>query len=67
MEENDFEETGRRVRTSGLPSLDGFSLDGEDLLRVSRKTGEGWKEYSVSFSELVRAVAIRSARERAAT
>ena len=57
MEEKDFEEAGRSARTSGLPSLDGFSLGENDLLRVSRPIGgNAWKEYSVSFGELCRAV-----------
>lgn len=59
MEEKSFEETARRARTSGLPSLDGFSLREDDLLRISRPIGgNAWKEYSVSFGELVRAVGI---------
>lgn len=59
MEEKDFEETARRDRTSGLPSLDGFSLRYDDLLRISRPVGgNAWKDYSVSFGELVRAVGI---------
>jgi len=56
MNEKEPEETDA-ARTAELPSLDGFSLEGEDLLRVSRRIGDGvWKEYSVSFGELVRAV-----------
>ena len=59
MEEKSFEETARRARTSGLPSLDGFSLREDDLLRISRPIGgNAWKEYSVSFGELARAVGI---------
>lgn len=59
MEEKDIEEIRRRACTSGLPSLDGFSLREDDLLRISRPIdGNTWKEYSVSFSELVRAVGI---------
>lgn len=59
MEEKDFEEAGRSTRTSGLPSLDGFSLREDDLLRVSRPIGgNAWKEYSVPFGELVRAVGV---------
>jgi len=57
MEEKDFKETARRVQTSELPSLDGFSLEENDLLRISRPIGGNtWKEYSVSFGELCRAV-----------
>ena len=42
-----------------MPSLDGFSLREDDLLRISRPIGgNAWKEYSVSFGELVRAVGI---------
>lgn len=59
MEEKSFEETARHARTSGLPSLDGFSLREDDLLRISRPAGgNAWKEYSVSFGEFVRAVAM---------
>ena len=59
MEEKSFEEMARHTRTSGLPSLDGFSLREDDLLRISRPIdGNTWKEYSVSFGELVRAVGI---------
>ena len=59
MEEKSFEETARHARTSGLPSLDGFSLKENDLLRISRLIdGNTWKEYSISFGELVRAVGI---------
>ena len=59
MEEKSFEETARRARTSGLPSLDGFSLREDDLLRISRPIGgNAWKEYSISFGELVGAVGI---------
>ena len=42
-----------------MPSLDGFSLREDDLLRISRPIGgNAWKEYSVSFGELVGAVGI---------
>ena len=59
MEEKSFEETAQHARTSELPSLDGFSLREDDLLRISRPIGgNAWKEYSVSFGELVRAVGI---------
>ena len=59
MEEKSFEETAQRARTSGLPSLDGFSLREDDLLRISRPIGgNAWKEYSISFGELVGAVGI---------
>ena len=59
MEEKSFEETARHTRTSGLPSLDGFSLGENDLLRISRPIGgNAWKEYSISFGELVGAVGI---------
>lgn len=59
MEEKSFKETVRHTRTSGLPSLDGFSLGENDLLRISRPIdGNMWKEYSVSFGELVRTVGI---------
>jgi len=61
-EENRPEKT-RRVPCSALPSLDGFSLEDDDLLRVSRRVGDRvWKEYFVSFGELVRAVAKARAR-----
>lgn len=57
MEEKNLEETVHYARTSMLPSLDWFSLREDDLLRISRPTGgNAWKEYSVSFGELVRAV-----------
>lgn len=59
MEEKDLEETVRRARTSMPPSLDWFSLREDDLLRISRPAGgNAWKEYSVSFGEFVRAVAM---------
>ena len=48
-----------------LPSLDGFSLSENDLLRISRPVGgNAWKEYSVSFGELVRAVGIWLSKSR---
>ena len=66
MEEKNFEETARHTRTSGLPSLDGFSLGENDLLRISRPIDRNtWKEYSVSFGELVRAVGIWLRRSNA--
>ena len=65
MEEKSFEETARHVRTSGLPSLDGFSLMENDLLRISRPIDRNtWKEYSISFGELVRAVGIWLSKSR---
>jgi len=67
MKEKDFEEMARRARTSGLPSLDGFSLEENDLLRVSRPIGGNtWKEYSVSFGELCRAVGRQLSRRAGA-
>lgn len=43
--------------TPRLPSLDGYSLAAGDLVRVSRRIGDGeWAEYSVSFGELVTAI-----------
>ena len=66
MEEKSFEETVRHTRTSGLLSLDGFLLKENDLLRISRLIdGNTWKEYSISFGELVRAVGILLHRSNA--
>ena len=65
MEEKSFEEMARHARTSGLPSLDGFSLRENDLLRISRPIDRNtWKEYSISFGELVRAVGIWLSKSR---
>lgn len=52
------------ARTSALPSLDGFSLEDGDIIRVSRRDPDTgfWREYSVSVGELARAVIIRARR-----
>lgn len=65
MKEKDIEEACRHACTSGLPSLDGFSIGENDLLRISRQIdGNTWKEYSISFGELIRAVEIWFPRGR---
>ena len=53
---------GKRDSTCELPSVDGFALGDDDLVRVSRAVPGGWADYSVSFGELVRAVRGRLGR-----